>query len=206
MSVELQTAFIVLIWNLIPALVKCRPYRVALLVWAMTGVILAAPGLRQALLGGFEGDSLFTLGNADRSIVVLIAAAMLIAQFVITVHAAKHLAAIAPNPWEYLLAIMASVGVTGVTYTAGYMISPQLFYQFYVLIFPGLPQQMVISERHFEAFIRAIGLPPDGSLADISAGAGFWTFIGLSISVPAVAWRNMAGGGADPPDTDGQRE
>jgi hypothetical protein len=93
MSVGLKTAFIVLIWNLIPALVKCKPYRVGLLAWAMIGVILAAPGLRQALLDGFEADSLFTLRKADRSIVVLIAAVVLIVQFVITVRVAKHLAA-----------------------------------------------------------------------------------------------------------------
>ncbi|MEL6642198.1 MAG: hypothetical protein AAFP98_12975 [Pseudomonadota bacterium] len=67
--------------------------------------------------------------------------------------------------------------------------SPQVFYSFYRLIIPGLPQQWVIDGPiNIERLGQIVTLAIDGHLADHLAGLAFWAIVPFTVWLHQRYW------------------
>ena len=62
-------------------------------------------------------------------------------------------------------------------FAALYLLSPQVFYAYYRLIIPGLPNQWVIRWPEADHILRGLLFEANGRLAEHVAGALFWGLI-----------------------------
>lgn len=146
----------------------------------LCGVALLAFPLWPAILAGYPGDSFWTLGIGGRSGVVAISFGGFAALFA---GCAVLLRRVPVGPGWTCGAIAAGL----LAYAIIYSVSPQVFYSFYRLIFPGLPTQWVIDGMlDFARLSAAIDLRTAASLSDDLAGVGFWALI------PFVLWHRVS--------------
>lgn len=165
------------IWWRVHDLARHWRLTLALIPAAGLAVVLASPALWQAAMGGYPGDSFWTLPGTGRWGVILISTGGLVAVFMLL--AAKSRAF---TRWPAVIAIPADV-ITGIAiYGVIHTISPQVFYSFYLLIFPDLPQQIVIrtffdTDRLFDIAQLSV----DGTLSDHLAGVGLWAVLPFTL-------------------------
>lgn len=192
MSAIPAIALFVALWGLLPAARRwpASPGFTALAAWSLLGPLLAVFGLRGGDLSGFAQDSLFTLQPWGQAGVVAIAAGLMLAGAWLADRLARRicdpLLSLAPR----LFRLAANLALTLAGTTLAWLLSPQIFYSYYRLIFPGLPSQWVIHWRDgLAAFVEALALGPGASLAATATGVLFWGLAALTITLHAVQWR-----------------
>ncbi len=147
---------------------------------SLFAVVLNSPGIWFALGRGYPGDSFATLSLFGQAGVILISTLGLAGIYAIC--AAKSRRLLRDQETRAVLALL-DCFVSVVIFGLVYAISPQIFYTFYQVIFPELPNQTVLRlPLAIEQFREALALRPDGSLSSHLAGIGW---LGI---VPFTLW------------------
>lgn len=157
---------------------------------SMFAVVLNSPGIWIALAGGYPGDSFATLSLAGMAGVIVISTAGLAAIYALCGAKSRRILRDQPTrPALLVLDLIVSVAIFGLFYA----VSPQVFYTFYQMIFPDLPNQTVLRlPLAIDQFRGAVAMAPTGSLASHLAG------IGLLGIIPFTLWfhaRTLEGAG-----------
>jgi len=155
------------------------------------GVVIALPSLRSGVLSAYPGDSLFTLEPLEIAGLVAISAAISLAGFVLAVEKSVWLSRrTPPGLVPRLCTAAADIVVTAILFTVCYSLLPQLFYQFYRLIIPGLPNQWVVRAWiDLPRLWSALSMASSGRLAELAAGLVFWTLVLTTLWFHAVEYR-----------------
>lgn len=203
MADALLVAGVALAWMLAPAVIAptCGPRlgTAGRAGWAALGVLIAAPDLRAAVGAGYPQDSLFTLAPLQQTVVVGMALGLSLAAAALAERVAAMLRPPPAAAWPRRTAHLgAAVSLVWTLYVAAFVVSPQVFYAYYQLIFPGLPAQWVIDPpRQLDRLVDAVALTPGDSIADHGAGVLFWVLWALTarrqlVGVRAAAQRRDA--------------
>jgi hypothetical protein len=135
--------------------------------------------------GEYPQDSFWTLSTSGRIGVVAISSIGIGLVFALLAWKTRRIlrikAQISATAWT-LFDIAIGVVLFGVIHT----VSPQIFYSFYRLIFPNLPNQWVIDAIWDADGLRAVAtLAEGGTLADHLAGIVLWAI------VPFTGWLHL---------------
>lgn len=155
------------------------------MVGSMIGVALASPAIWEALAQGYPNDSFWTLGLVGRSGVIAISGLGIAGFFLLSAAKSRVILcwkrSATGTAWAFL---DTSFGLFG--FAVVYSLSPQAFYAFYRLLFPGLPIQWVIDSALNVDQLRGIAtFSSDGSLSDHLAGITLWAI------VPFTGWLHL---------------
>ena len=185
-------AFAVFLWGALPALIaRTTSLRfTALSVWNLLGVSCLGLGLAGLSPKSFRQDSLWTLDRSDQAIVAGVTACLFAFGAWVTFRVALAL-----TRWGVHFFTRAFLLAGNVILAAGstylfWLLSPQLYYAYYRLIFAGLPDQWVFRSPSDTAyFVESLALLPQNNLAQTVLGLSFWLSVALTVSVHAQAWR-----------------
>lgn len=142
-------------------------------------VALAAPNLWIAFQHGYPQDSFFTLSTFGRTGVLTISVISIALLFFILSIKTKWILQMAPSAVFLrisvaLLDCLVSMGLFGVFFSA----SPQIYYTFYRVLIPDLPQQIVIKSLYdLDKLILIAQLPVSGTLSQHLSGIVFWAIV-----------------------------
>ena len=143
-------------------------------------IALFSPAIWGQALHGYPGDSYWTLGLWGRAGVLAIS---LIAITFFYAALWMLFRRLAPMPRAFAIT---GVGVVG--FVLLHALMPQVFYSFYRLLFPDLPQQWVITGLPDPARLRAIAsIRTGGSLSDHLSATALWGI------VPFAVWSSRRG-------------
>lgn len=158
------------------------------------GVVIASPSLRAGVISGLQSDSLFTLEPWEAAAVTAISTVLCLAGILLSV--AKTLLVCRrtpPHPVPRAIIAIADILVTASLFAVFYSVAPQLYYEYYRIIIPGLPDQWVVQSRFDPSrLITALSLPSTGRLAELAAGLVFWTVLIVSLWFHAADFRKAA--------------
>ncbi len=132
----------------------------------------------RAVFLGHAQDSLFTLVPWAIAILVAIAICLSVLAWALAVAVALRLRCWAGRKlWRRLFAGAANLALIPPIYASLLSLLPQLYYQFYRPVIPGLPQQWVLrSPLDWDPFWNAIALQPGAGLSEVLTGVVFWSF------------------------------
>lgn len=157
-------------------------------VASMIGVGFAAAPLWPRVLAGYPSDSFWTLGWAGRAGVVAISGVGIAALFAVLTVKTRVILRVkqqATNTAWVLIDLALGLALFAVIYS----VSPQVFYAFYRLIIPGLPQQWVIDGAFDVTRLAAIArIGAEGSLSDDLAGVTLWAIVPLTLWLHLRDW------------------
>jgi hypothetical protein len=141
--------------------------------------VLAAPTVWSAFLGGYAGDSFYTLTPWPRAGLALLSVTLIIALFWASAAKSAVLYRAGGKLRVPALLMLAADLVASVTLMAGAIwFSPQIYYSYYRLVLPGLPSQWVLSGwASIETLLSQARMLPDASLADHMVGLTFWSLL-----------------------------
>lgn len=186
-------ALILFPWSILPMVTARMPGPLALLAWNGVGLLLAAPGLRQSLLIGFKGDSFLTLAPHQQMIVAGLACGLLLVGFWGAVRWARRMAGSATSWFGRFAGLALNLSVFAIAYVGIAAAAPQLFYLYYLAIFPELSLQWVVGgPEDLYRVLGALALPADSSLSTIAVAIGFWLGAAATLTVHACALRTDA--------------
>ena len=198
----LTISFVVAVWSLLPALairigrMSSRPGFLLLTVWALAGVAVASSGLRKAIVAGYPDDSLFTLTPLQQTGAVTITSIAALAGMLAAHSLARRMSAGVSRPIMRMAALSANLALAGGGFTAAVVVMPQVFYAYYRWFIPDLPDQWVVRGAYqLDRLGEALVMAEAASIAAGTSGVLFWTVIGLTLSVHALAC-NPGGGPA----------
>ncbi len=168
--------------------------------------VLAAPTVWLAVLNGYASDSFFTLALWPRAGLALLSALLILALFWLSAAKSVAIQRVAVKLRVAPPFVLAADLVASATLMAGAAgVSPQIYYSYYRLVWPGLPSQWVLTDGAvLETLLRQARLSPSASLADHLVGLSFWSLLVMTCWIfafahPRVRRRvssRMAGAGA----------
>ena len=164
-------------WRGVEATRSARRQDLALLPWALVIAVAWHPGLMWGLVASRAGDSFFTLSRAAGGGLVLIALVASLALFALSAMKTRALRR-AFSRRATLAPAAADLFATALLAIAALALAPQLFYAYYRLVFPDLPDRWVLHGLPSAARLRALVRPvASGSLADHAAALVLWTLV-----------------------------
>lgn len=144
---------------------------------SFAAVFLGAPEVWHTIGAGYPHDSFWTLAWGGRIAVVAVSTLGFAGIFVILSWKTQYFQQL-PTALALPLDILAGVLIYGAVYT----ISPQVFYTLYQQIFPGLPNQIVVTTLFDTAqLVKIAQLAQGGSLSDHLAGVGLWAILPFTL-------------------------
>ncbi len=175
-----------------------HPARIAGLAGVcLVAVVLGAPSLWLAALGGYAGDSFYTLDPAARAGLIVLSAALVLALWWTAAAKSVLLHRLAgARSIPAALAALADVLASLVLLALAVGLAPQLYYAYYRIVIPGLPAQWVVREWFdWQTLLRVAALSPDASLSDHLTGITFWVVMLMALGWPVVLRSREAGHG-----------
>lgn len=162
---------------------------------AMTGmfasliaVALAAATVWPAARAGYPGDSFWTLGWIGRLGVALISTIALIVFFAILTAKTRLILKLKRQATGTAWALI-DVALGLLLFAVAFSALPQVFYTFYRLIIPGLPQQWIIKGLIDVDRLKVVAqLNETGALADHAAGIALWAMIPFTLWLHLRFW------------------
>jgi len=152
---------------------------------SMIAVGLATAGIWPQIQAGYPQDSYWTLGWTGRAGVAAISACGIAGFFLVMARKTRIILNWKRQATSTAWALI-DVAVGLLMFAVLYSTSPQVFYSFYRLIFPDLPQQWVIEGLLDTARLKMIAeMNPAGSLSDHLAGITLWAIL------PFTAWLHL---------------
>ncbi|MEM7444185.1 MAG: hypothetical protein AAF414_12745 [Pseudomonadota bacterium] len=158
-------------------------------------IFICVPTLRTGLIASVAGDSLFNLTPRQATGVALFSAIFAVIGGMVSVQKSLLLAGFRSHgALGGSIVTVADLAITATGYAVVYSLVPQLYYAFYRMIIPGLPDQWVVrSWFDVHRVERAILVLHEGRLADLVAGLLFWTLLAMTLWIHAAFWgRNRA--------------
>lgn len=191
MGVFLLFAVFSSIWGVLPATTRRIQYRFGILsAWHLSGALLLGFGFAGLRPANYRLDSYWILDPLDRTVVGGVTAGLLLLGSWAAFHAARALVPENGTPLIRGAVLFGNLCLTLAVYFTAWLLTPQLYYLYYRLIFANLPQQWVIhSGADALIFWRALLLSPEGSIAATVAGLYFWLIFALTVSIHAQSWR-----------------
>ena len=170
-------------------LVRRRTFYSPFLMIALPASLLmamaSAPTLWQAILAGYPNDSFFDLSFFGRLGVLAISGTLITLFALFLIWKSRKVLALASkrrlSPW-LILAVDCVLGLA--LFGTLHALSPQAFYQFYHLIYPGLPHQIVVKTLFdYEGMITFAALSASGNLSQHLSGLALLCIIPLTVFV-----------------------
>ena len=167
--------------------VKRRSFSFAFLITALPAslsmVIASTPTLWLAALFGYQNDSFFDLSFFGRLGVLSISGTLITFFSLFIVWKSRKLLQMASRRavagW-FLLAIDCLLGL--MLFGTLHALSPQAFYQFYHLIYPGLPNQIVVKTLFdYEGMMTFAALSTSGNLSQHLSGLVLLAIVPLTV-------------------------
>ncbi len=160
--------------------------------------LMAAAGL-SALWGWDQADltddSLFTLALGPRIGLILLSGALIYGLFWLSAAKSQFLYRQAGRRW-LLLAAACDLLASGLLFLLAAVLSPQLYYSYYRLVIPGLPEQWVIGRNSIDVVVAKLtSARATASLADIAVAASFWGLLVMTLCcfLLAAGWMRRPG-------------
>lgn len=173
LAVPLSLVWLLIAWRI----AQGRPFGAPLFLFmtaaALIAVFLSSPALWQAAYAGYPQDSFFTLKTSGRAGVLAISVVSILIFFILLAAKSRSILRRTGTGSAIRFAgFLADCGLGLAIFGFLYSLSPQIYYTFYRLIIPGLPNQLVIkSVFDWERLHLVAGLDPDHMLARHLAGA-----------------------------------
>lgn len=158
------------------------------MVASLLTVGLAAAQLWPAMQAGYPGDSYWTLGLTGRLGVAAISASGVTLLFALLTLKTRIILALKRQATGTAWAII-DMAAGLALFAVGFSAAPQVFYTFYRMIIPDLPQQWVI--KGWVDWDRLSGiarLSSDAALADHTAGITLWSIIPFTLWLHLRHW------------------
>jgi len=186
LAISLSLIWVLLLWRLTRGFrVNFKTCLMAIIACCLV-VIISQPSLWQALYNGYPGDSFFTLKTGGRVGVLAISGlSILLFSFMLDQKSRWILRKTSASLSSRVLSLIADCALGLAVFGFLYSLSPQIYYTFYRVLIPGLPNQIVIQSLFdWERLHLIAGLPADGSLSHHLSG------IVLLAIIPFTAWRH----------------
>jgi len=145
---------------------------------AMIAALCTAPQVWPRVWTGYRGDSLYDLGLVGSAGLMLLSAGMVLVLFWLAAVKTRWLEA--RSPWL----LLADPPLAILLFMVSFMITPQLYYIYYVIMIPNLPIQWVATRWIGPLDLLSLArLPAAGSASDHLSG------LALRALVLAALWR-----------------
>ena len=167
--------------------VKRRSFNFSFLIMALPAsllmVIASAPTLWAAALFGYQNDSFFDLSFFGRLGVLSISGTLITLFALFVVWKSRKVLAMASkraiSSW-FVLVVDCVLGLA--VFGTLHALSPQAFYQFYHLIYPGLPNQIVVKTLFdYEGMMTFAALSTSGNLSQHLSGLVLLAIVPLTV-------------------------
>ena len=159
------------------------PFLAIALPASLLMVIASAPTLWLAILSGYPNDSFFDLSFFGRLGVLSISGTLITLFALFVVWKSRKVLAMASkqaiSSW-FVLVIDCVLGLA--LFGTLHALSPQAFYQFYHLIYPGLPNQIVVKTLFdYEGMMTFAALSTSGNLSQHLSGLVLLAIVPLTV-------------------------
>ena len=161
------------------------PFLAVALPASLLMVIASAPTLWLAVFSGYPNDSFFDLSFFGRLGVLSISGTLIaLFAFIMVWKSRKVLALASKRGLSGWLSLAFDCVLGLALFGTLHALSPQAFYQFYHLIYPGLPHQIVVKTLFdYEGMITFAALSASGNLSQHLSGLALLCIIPLTVFV-----------------------
>lgn len=182
LAIPLGLVFLLIFWRITRGQKPGIRLHAATLLASLIAVFLSVPALWQALYEGYPRDSFFTLQTGGRLGVLAISLTAIMVFFMTLARKTGYLLRWSDRRGDSAmmrLCIFIGDCLSGLAlFIAGIWVLPQVFYGFYRILIPSLPQQIVIKPApDFERLVDIMRLQSDGSLSQHLTGITFYAVI-----------------------------
>ena len=179
------------VWGALPAAARHLQAKFGILIaWHLLGAVLLGVGLAGLRPNSYRLDSFWTLEPFDRAIVGGMTAGLMLIGGCVVFQAARALVPANGSCLARGAVLSGNLGLTLAAYFVTWLLTPQIYYLYYRLIFANLPQQWVVhSGADAAIFGRSLLLLPESSIAATATGLYFWLIVALTVSIHAMSWR-----------------
>lgn len=195
LAASLTLIWLVFFWQLTLQRPIIKPLLFTFAVIAgLIAVFLSSPSLWQAVARGYPRDSFFTLDLIGRIGVVAISVFSILLFFMFMKVKTTFILKLTGTTWATrILSLFVDSGIGLALFGFLYALSPQIYYTFYRITFPGLPQKIVIKTVFdSDQLIQIAYLSAEGTLSHHLSGVVFLTIIPVTAWLHAKKWQKQA--------------